>query len=682
MAIATERKATPLWEPEIVKRAAWDSLGKLDPRIQARNPVMFVVEVTALAVTLILVRDVLSGRTINLAFELQIALWLWFTVLFANFAEAMAEGRGKAQADNLRKTRTETQATLLREDHEITVPATSLRRGDVVMVRAGDVIPGDGEVIEGVAAVNEAAITGESAPVIRESGGDRSAVTGGTTVISDWIKVKITANPGETFLDRMIGLVEGAQRQKTPNEIALSILLAGLTIIFMLVCVSLYPYALYSGTKLSLPVEVALLVCLIPTTIGGLLSAIGIAGMDRLVQHNVLAMSGRAVEAAGDVDTLLLDKTGTITLGNRMATEFIALPGVKPEELADAAQLASLADETPEGRSIVVLAKNQFNLRGRDLAEKDAEFIPFSAQTRMSGVNINGRRIRKGATDMVARFVSEAGGEVPDELGQIVEKIARSGATPLVVVEDARPLGVIHLKDVIKEGIKERFARLRAMGLKTVMITGDNPLTASAIANESGVDDFRAEATPETKLRLIREEQAQGKLVAMIGDGTNDAPALAQADVGIAMNAGTQAAREAGNMIDLDSNPTKIMEVVEIGKQLLITRGALTTFSIANDVAKYFAIIPAMFVLGYPELQALNIMHLATPQSAILSAVIFNALIIIALIPLALRGVAYRPLGAAAILTRNLLIYGLGGMIVPFIGIKLIDLAVAALHLA
>ena len=682
MAIATERKATPLWEPEIVRRAAFDSLGKLDPRIQARNPVMFVVEVTALAVTLILLRDFLSGRMATAGFELQIALWLWFTVLFANFAEAMAEGRGKAQADNLRKTRTETQATLLRDDREITVPATSLRRGDVVIVRAGDVIPGDGEVIEGVAAVNEAAITGESAPVIRESGGDRSGVTGGTTVISDWIKVRITANPGETFLDRMIGLVEGAQRQKTPNEIALSILLAGLTIIFMLVCVSLYPYALYAGTSLSLPVEVALLVCLIPTTIGGLLSAIGIAGMDRLVQHNVLAMSGRAVEAAGDVDTLLLDKTGTITLGNRMATEFIPLPGVQPEELADAAQLASLADETPEGRSIVVLAKNQYNLRGRELAEKDAEFIPFSAQTRMSGVNLNGRRIRKGATDSVARFVAESGGKVPEELATIVEGIARSGATPLVVVDGARPLGVIHLKDVIKEGIGERFARLRAMGLKTVMITGDNPLTASAIAKESGVDDFRAEATPETKLRLIREEQAQGKLVAMIGDGTNDAPALAQADVGIAMNAGTQAAREAGNMIDLDSNPTKIMEVVEIGKQLLITRGALTTFSIANDVAKYFAIIPAMFVLGYPELQALNIMHLATPQSAILSAVIFNALIIIALIPLALRGVAYRPLGAAAILTRNLLIYGLGGVIVPFIGIKLIDLAVAALHLA
>jgi K+-transporting ATPase ATPase B chain len=678
----SDRKATPLWEPEIVKRAAFDSLGKLDPRIQARNPVMFVVEVTAAAVTLILIRDFFSGRMATAGFELQIALWLWFTVLFANFAEAMAEGRGKAQADNLRRTRTETQARLLRDGKEIMVPATSLRRDDVVMVRAGDVIPGDGEVIEGVAAVNEAAITGESAPVIRESGGDRSAVTGGTTVISDWIKVKITANPGETFLDRMISLVEGAQRQKTPNEIALSILLAGLTIIFMLVCVSLYPYALYSGTRLSLPVEVALLVCLIPTTIGGLLSAIGIAGMDRLVQHNVLAMSGRAVEAAGDVDTLLLDKTGTITLGDRMATEFLPVLDVGARELAEAAQLASLADETPEGRSIVVLAKREYDLRGRKFADQEAQFIAFSAQTRMSGVDIAGRRIRKGAADSIAKYVQENGGEVPAELTRIVKDIARSGGTPLVVADGAKVLGVIHLKDIIKEGIKERFARLRAMGLRTVMITGDNPLTAAAIAEESGVDDFRAEATPETKLRLIREEQMQGKLVAMIGDGTNDAPALAQADVGIAMNAGTQAAREAGNMVDLDSNPTKIMEVVEIGKQLLITRGALTTFSIANDVAKYFAIIPAMFVLGYPELQALNIMHLTTPQSAILSAVIFNALIIIALIPLALRGVAYRPLGAAAILTRNLLIYGLGGVIVPFIGIKLIDLAVAALHLA
>ncbi len=675
-------KAVRLWEGKIVRTALVDSLGKFDPRLQAHNPVMFVVEVTAAAVSLILLRDFLSGRGSQVLFELQIAVWLWFTVGFANFAEAMAEGRGKAQAENLRKTRTETPATLLRDGQEVRVPAPSLRRGDVVLVRAGEIIPGDGEVIEGVASVNEAAITGESAPVIRESGGDRSAVTGGTIVISDWIKIRITANPGETFLDRMIALVEGAQRQKTPNEIALSILLAGLTIIFLLVCVSLYPLALYGGSALSLPVLVALLVCLIPTTIGGLLSAIGIAGMDRLVQHNVLAMSGRAVEAAGDIDTLLLDKTGTITLGDRLATEFIPMHGTTAEELADAAQLASLADETPEGRSIVVLAKNQFNLRGRELAHSEAHFVPFTAQTRMSGIDINNRRIRKGAYDQIMNFVRENGGTVPSELGPIVERIARSGGTPLVVADRGRVLGVIHLKDVIKAGIRERFARLRAMGMRTVMITGDNPLTAAAIAAESGVDDFRDEATPETKLQLIREEQAQGKLVAMIGDGTNDAPALAQADVGIAMNAGTQAAREAGNMVDLDSNPTKIIEVVEIGKQLLITRGALTTFSIANDVAKYFAILPAMFVLSYPQLQELNVMHLATPQSAILSAVIFNALIIIALIPLALRGVQYRPLGAAAILRRNLLVYGLGGVIIPFIGIKAIDLVVAALHLA
>jgi K+-transporting ATPase ATPase B chain len=678
-----ERKAPVLWDRDIVERALVDSFRKLDPRIQLRNPVMFVVEVTALAVTIILFRDWFAARGALAKFELQIALWLWFTVVFANFAEAMAEGRGKAQADNLRKTRTETFAKLVVADGSIsTVPATNLRRGDVVMVEAGDVIPGDGEVIEGVAAVNEAAITGESAPVIRESGGDRSAVTGGTTVISDFIKIKITANPGETFMDRMIGLVEGAQRQKTPNEIALSILLAGLTVIFLLVCVTLYPYALYGGTVLSLPVIVALLVCLIPTTIGGLLSAIGIAGMDRLVQHNVLAMSGRAVEAAGDVDTLLLDKTGTITLGNRMATEFLPVPGVEVAELAEAAQLASLADETPEGRSITVLAKREFNLRGHDLAERHATFIAFSAQTRMSGVDIDDRMIRKGASEQVLEFARQNGGTPPAELAAIVEGIAKAGGTPLAVADRGRVLGVIHLKDVVKDGIRERFERLRAMGLRTVMITGDNPLTAAAIAREAGVDDFRAEATPETKLRLIREEQAQGKLVAMIGDGTNDAPALAQADVGVAMNAGTQAAREAGNMIDLDSNPTKIMEVVEIGKQLLITRGALTTFSIANDVAKYFAIIPAMFVLGYPQLQALNVMHLSTPQSAILSAVIFNALIIIALIPLALRGVAYRPVGAAAILTRNLLIYGVGGVIIPFIGIKAIDMLVAAAHLA
>src|SRR5271154_4093712 len=557
-----ERNATALWDNDIVKGALVDSMRKFDPRIQARNPVMFVVEVTALAVTIILLKNILSGHSTLVGFELQIALWLWFTVGFANFAEAMAEGRGKAQADNLRKTRTQTQARQIRQGQEIMVPATSLRRDDVVMVKAGEVIPGDGEVVEGVAAVNEAAITGESAPVIRESGGDRSAVTGGTEVISDWIKVRITANPGETFLDRMISLVEGAQRQKTPNEIALSILLSGLTIVFLLVIVTLYPFGLYAGTKLALPVLVALLVCLIPTTIGGLLSAIGIAGMDRLVQHNVLAMSGRAVEAAGDVDTLLLDKTGTITLGDRMASEFIPVGDVSVAELADAAQLASLADETPEGRSIVVLAKRDFNLRGRDLSEKNAQFIAFSAQTRMSGVDVDGRQIRKGATEQVIKFVVENHGKPPTDLKEIVERIARSGGTPLVVADESKALGVIYLKDVVKEGIKERFERLRAVGLRTVMIAGDNPLTAAAIAKESGVDDFLAEATPETKLRLIREEQNQGKLVAMIGDGTNDAPALAQADVGIAMNAGTKAAREAGNMIDLDSNPTKLIEIV------------------------------------------------------------------------------------------------------------------------
>ena len=679
----SDRKAPALWNREIVSRASIDSFVKLDPRVMIKNPVMFVVEVTSVLVMFTLFRDLLAHKMALAGFEFQIALWLWFTVLFANFAEAMAEGRGKAQAENLRKTRTETQAKLITASGETKlVPAAQLRRDDVVMVAAGDVIPGDGEVIEGIAAVNEAAITGESAPVIRESGGDRSGVTGGTTVISDWIKVKITANPGETFLDRMIALVEGAQRQKTPNEIALSILLSGLTIVFLLVVVTLYPFGLYGGTKLALPVLVALLVCLIPTTIGGLLSAIGIAGMDRLVQHNVLAMSGRSVEAAGDVDTLLLDKTGTITLGNRMAAEFIPVAGVEPLELAEAAQLSSLADETPEGRSIVVLAKREFNLRGRELGEDGATFIPFSAQTRMSGVDIGGRRIRKGAAEQVVNFVKENRGAAPTDLQAIVERIARSGGTPLVVADESKALGVIYLKDMVKEGIRERFERLRAMGLRTVMITGDNPLTAAAIAKESGVDDFLAEATPETKLRLIREEQNQGKLVAMIGDGTNDAPALAQADVGIAMNAGTQAAREAGNMIDLDSNPTKVMEVVEIGKQLLMTRGALTTFSIANDVAKYFAIIPALFIVEYPELQRLNVMHLATPQSAILSAVIFNALIIIALIPLALRGVQYRPVGAAAILTRNLFIYGFGGVIIPFIGIKAIDIAIAALHLA
>src|SRR5208337_2422078 len=604
----SDRKAPALWNREIVSRAAIESFTKLDPRLMIRNPVMFVVEVTSVMVVFTLLRDTLAHRMALAGFEFQIALWLWFTVVFANFAEAMAEGRGKAQADNLRKTRTETQAKLIVADGASKlVPAAQLRRGDIVMVAAGDVIPGDGEIIEGIAAVNEAAITGESAPVIRESGGDRSGVTGGTTVISDWIKVKITANPGETFLDRMIALVEGAQRQKTPNEIALSILLSGLTIVFLLVVVTLYPFGLYGGTRLALPVLVALLVCLIPTTIGGLLSAIGIAGMDRLVQHNVLAMSGRSVEAAGDVDTLLLDKTGTITLGNRMAAEFIPVQGVEPFALAEAAQLASLADETPEGRSIVVLAKREYNLRGRERGDDGANFIPFSAQTRMSGVDIGGRRIRKGAADQVARFVQENRGTPPPDLKEIVERIARSGGTPLVVADESKALGVIYLKDMVKEGIRERFERLRAMGLRTVMITGDNPLTAAAIAKESGVDDFLAEATPETKLRLIREEQNQGKLVAMIGDGTNDAPALAQADVGIAMNAGTQAAREAGNMIDLDSNPTKVMEVVEIGKQLLMTRGALTTFSIANDVAKYFAIIPALFIVEYPELQRLNV---------------------------------------------------------------------------
>jgi K+-transporting ATPase ATPase B chain len=671
-----------LWDREILFRACSDSVRKLDPRTMMKNPVMFVVEITSALTTISLLHSFALGAMPLVRFEGQIALWLWFTVLFANFAEAMAEGRGKAQADNLRKTRTETVAKRFRNGAVETVAAPDLRKGDIVMVEAGDIIPGDGEVIEGVAAVNEAAITGESAPVIRESGGDRSAVTGGTTVISDWIKVRITVNPGESFLDRMIGLVEGAQRQKTPNEIALSILLSGLTIVFLLVCATLYPFALYGGTVLSVPMLVALLVCLIPTTIGGLLSAIGIAGMDRLVQHNVLSMSGRAVEAAGDVDTLLLDKTGTITLGNRMASEFIPVNGVPVEELADAAQLASLADETPEGRSVTSLAKREFNLRGREVAEPRMNFIPFSAETRMSGVDFDGRQIRKGATDQVIKFVLSHQGEVPSELRDIADRIARSGGTPLAVADCGRALGVIHLKDVVKDGIHERFERLRAMGMRTVMITGDNPLTARAIAQEAGVDDFLAEATPETKLRLIREEQAQGKLVAMIGDGTNDAPALAQADVGIAMNAGTQAAREAGNMVDLDSNPTKVMEVVEIGKQLLMTRGALTTFSIANDVAKYFAIIPALFVTSYPVLQALNIMRLNSPQSAILSAVIFNALIIIALIPLALRGVKYRPLGASAILLRNLIIYGVGGVIVPFIGIKIIDLAITALHLA
>lgn len=618
----------------------------------------------------------------------QVALWLWFTVLFANFAEAMAEGRGKAQAESLRKTKTDTLARKLVNGKEERVPATQLRKGDVVVCEAGDIIPGDGEVIEGIASVDESVITGESAPVIREAGGDRSAVTGGTKVLSDRIVIRITANPGETFIDRMIALVEGAQRQKTPNEIALSILLSGLTIIFLLVCVTLPPFADFavratqSGQAPSVVVLVALLVCLIPTTIGGLLSAIGIAGMDRVMQHNVLAKSGKAVEAAGDIDTILLDKTGTITLGNRQAVEFIPLPNVSMEELVDAAQLSSLADETPEGRSIVVLAKEKYGLRGRELASHHAEFVPFSAQTRMSGIDMDGQQIRKGATEAIKRHVLSLGGEIPCELEPIVTNISQKGGTPLVVAKNERILGVIYLKDVVKGGIRERFEQLRSMGIRTVMITGDNPLTAKTIAEEAGVDDFLAEATPEMKLALIRQEQAAGKLVAMTGDGTNDAPALAQADVGLAMNSGTQAAKEAGNMVDLDSNPTKLIEVVEIGKQLLMTRGALTTFSIANDVAKYFAILPAMFAPIYPALNALNIMKLTNPESAILAAVIFNALIIIALIPLALRGIAYRPLGAAAILRRNLLIYGLGGIIAPFPGIWLLDRLLVLLHLA
>ncbi len=682
------RAKSSIFDPALLRPAILDSFYKLDPRTLMRNPVMFVVEIVSAATTVIFVRDLFSGAMGDAAFTGQLSAWLWFTVLFANFAEAVAEGRGKAQADTLRKTRTETVAMRLRkvdDEHGERVPATQLRRDDIVLVVAGEVIPGDGDVIEGIASVDESAITGESAPVIRESGGDRSAVTGGTRVLSDWIKVKITSNPGETFLDRMIALVEGAKRQKTPNEIALSILLVGMTIIFVFVTVSIEMFGLYAGSAISVAILIALFVTLIPTTIGGLLSAIGIAGMDRLVKYNVLAMSGRAVEAAGDVDTLLLDKTGTITLGNRMASELLPLPGVKDEDLADAAQLASLSDETPEGRSIVVLAKERYGLRGRDVRELGGHFVPFTAQSRMSGVNLNGAEVRKGAVDAIIEFAKSKNGRTfqpPPELKTIAERIARSGGTPLAVAKDQKLLGIIHLKDVVKGGIKERFAELRTMGIRTVMITGDNPLTAAAIAAESGVDDFLAQATPENKLALIREEQAKGKLVAMCGDGTNDAPALAQADVGVAMNTGTSAAKEAGNMVDLDSNPTKLIEIVEIGKQLLITRGSLTTFSIANDVAKYFAIIPAMFAATYPELNALNIMGLATPRSAILSAIIFNALIIIALIPLALRGVKFRPLGAAAILRRNLLVYGVGGIIVPFIGIKAIDLIVSALHLA
>jgi K+-transporting ATPase ATPase B chain len=682
----TKAAKLSLFDRAIIKRAIIDSFYKLNPRTLLRNPVMFVVEVVAAVTTILFLRDLVAGGpNAQPAFVGQIAAWLWFTALFANFAEAVAEGRGKAQADTLRRAKTQTMAKRLRDgkriDYDI-VPATNLRRGDVVIVEAGDIIPGDGDVIEGIASVDESAITGESAPVIRESGGDRSAVTGGTHVLSDWIKVRITSNPGETFLDRMIALVEGARRQKTPNEIALSILLVGMTIIFLLATATIEMFASYAGTTISLTILIALLVTLIPTTIGGLLSAIGIAGMDRLVKYNVLAMSGRAVEAAGDVDTLLLDKTGTITLGNRMATEFVPVAGVSEQELADAAQLASLSDETPEGRSIVVLAKERYGLRGRQVADLGGHFVRFTAQTRMSGVDLNGARIRKGAVDSILAFAASNNGthlRPPPELVGIVERIAKSGGTPLAVAKNERVLGVIHLKDVIKGGIRERFAELRSMGIRTVMITGDNPVTAAAIAAEAGVDDFLAQATPENKLALIREEQAKGKLVAMCGDGTNDAPALAQADVGVAMNTGTSAAKEAGNMVDLDSNPTKLLEIVEIGKQLLITRGSLTTFSIANDVAKYFAIIPAMFAATCPELNALNVMRLATPQSAILSAIIFNALIIIALIPLALRGVKYRPLGAAAILRRNLFVYGLGGLVVPFIGIKIIDVFVRLL---
>lgn len=678
------KNAISIWDRKIIKHALLDSITKLDPRKMLKNPVMFVVEVGAVFLSLKLLLNILipPGQG-SLGFEIQITLWLWFTVLFANFAEAMAEGRGKAQADTLRKSKTETNAKLIKKDGttEI-VAATQLRVGDVVYVEAGDFIPGDGEVVEGVASVDESAITGESAPVIRESGGDRSAVTGGTRVLSDWIKVRITANPGETFIDRMIALVEGASRQKTPNEIALHILLAGLTIVFLLAVVTLQPFAIYSNAEQTIFVLISLLVCLIPTTIGGLLSAIGIAGMDRLIQHNVLAMSGRAVEAAGDVNTLLLDKTGTITLGNRQASEFIPLKGVSDESFADAAQLSSLADETPEGRSIVVFAKEKYGLRGREISELSAgqaEFVPFTAQTRMSGVNLDGRQIRKGAVDAIEKYVTSGGQQSTAELREVVERIARAGGTPLVVADNHKPLGVIYLKDIVKGGMRERFNQLRKMGIRTVMITGDNPLTAASIANEAGVDDFLAEATPEDKMALIKREQSEGKLVAMTGDGTNDAPALAQADVGVAMNTGTQAAKEAGNMVDLDSDPTKLIEVVEIGKQLLMTRGALTTFSIANDVAKYFAIIPAMFAATFPVLNALNIMGLQTPHSAILSAVIFNALVIIALIPLALRGVKYRPMSASGLLQRNLLIYGLGGLISPFIGIKLIDMVITAL---
>ncbi len=690
----------PLFDPAIVRRAIRDAFVKLNPRHMVRNPVMFVVLIGSAYTTVVFLRDLVQRRA-DWGFTLQLALWLWFTVLFANFAEAMAEGRGKAQADTLRKSRTQTKAKRLsgksgdhfdRERFE-EVNGESLRRGDLVVCLPGDIIPGDGEVVEGVASVDESAITGESAPVIRESGGDRSAVTGGTKVLSDYIVVRVTANPGETFLDRMIALVEGASRQKTPNEIALTILLSGLTIVFLFAVATLQPFAIYSGAATTIPILIALLVCLIPTTIGGLLSAIGIAGMDRMIQQNVIAMSGRAVEAAGDVNTLLLDKTGTITLGNRQAAEFLPVAGVPSQLLADRAQLASLADETPEGRSIVVLAKTKFGIRAREVGgehdgHRDVTFIPFSASTRMSGVDADGYQVRKGAGDAVVAWVRQQGGAMSPDLEQTIQRVAMEGGTPLVVAEkvngggSARILGVVYLKDVVKGGIRERFERLRAMGIRTVMITGDNPLTAAAIAKEAGVDDFLAEAKPEDKMSLIKREQAGGRLVAMTGDGTNDAPALAQADVGVAMNTGTQAAKEAGNMIDLDSNPTKLIEIVEIGKQLLMTRGSLTTFSIANDVAKYFAIIPAIFVATYPVLQTLNVMRLHSPQSAILASVIFNALIIIALIPLALRGVTYRPAPAARILRRNLFIYGLGGLVVPFVGIKVIDVVLVMTHLA
>ena len=687
-----KKKERTLFDPRIIRRAFIDALVKLNPKNQVRNPVMFVVEVGSALTTLLFFRSLFIPGTESPWFILHISIWLWATVLFANFAESVAEGRGKAQAEALRSSRRDVQAKKLSQperDAKITVvPSSQLSKGDFFLVEAGDIIPGDGEVVVGVASVNESAITGESAPVIRESGGDRSAVTGGTLVLSDWLVVRITANPGETFLDRMISMVEGAKRQKTPNEIALDILLAGMTIIFLFAVATLLPFSIFSvtaagqGTPVTIVVLVSLLVCLIPTTIGGLLSAIGIAGMDRMIQANVIAMSGRAVEAAGDVDVLLLDKTGTITLGDRQATAFIPAPGVKAEILVNAAQFSSLADETPEGRSIVVLAKKKYGLRERDIHSLKAQFIPFSAHTRMSGVDLDGREIRKGSADAVEAYVNKHGGIFPQDVRDIVKEISRAGGTPLVVAEGKEALGVIRLDDIIKGGIRERFAELREMGITTIMITGDNPLTAATVAAEAGVDDFLANATPQAKLELIREYQAGGRLVAMTGDGTNDAPALAQADVAVAMNTGTQAAKEAGNMVDLDSNPTKLLQIVEIGKQLLMTRGSLTTFSIANDVAKYFAILPAAFIFIYPQLAILNIMGLSTPQSAILSAVIFNALIIIALIPLALRGVSYRPLRAGVALRNNLLIYGAGGLIVPFIGIKLIDMIITLLHLA